>query len=149
MSAATTPLSIALLPPGEAYDFEFVASRLSDASLLDRSVAVRIHRAPLLAVPVGGPRRGGYFDAGTAPVALAVRDLLLARPGFPLLRIRLVSERWIVEWGECPPARPSREASARFYGYGSPSVPHPFADPTVTTGTLSGQPDAEPLPPEA
>lgn len=83
------PLSIAVLPPTEAYDYDWVASRIHDTDFLTGSVAVRIYRVPLLAVPSGGCRRGGRIDAGPAAVALAIRAALRGRPGFPLIRAGL------------------------------------------------------------
>ncbi|MER6230984.1 DUF6302 family protein [[Kitasatospora] papulosa] len=114
----------------EAYDLEFVASRLHDRHLLESSVAVRVFRAPLLAVPVGGRRRGGCMDIGPADVAMAVRDALLDIPGFPDVRLRLVSppfepNRWVVEWGEQPPTLqgPCDDLTIRrFYGYSEDAI---------------------------
>ncbi|MCZ4098288.1 DUF6302 family protein [Streptomyces sp. H39-C1] len=121
---ARPPLTVAVLPARAAYDYEFVAARLHDQSLLPRSVAVRIFRIPLLAVPVGGCRRGGRIDAGPAAVALAVRDALLGRPGFPMARVSLSGESWFVEWGERPPDRPALDARERlhFFGYSASSL---------------------------
>ncbi|RPK29210.1 hypothetical protein EES39_40410 [Streptomyces sp. ADI92-24] len=119
-SEADTPL-VTLLHAREAYDFEFVTPRLHDRHLLDSSVAVRVFRAPLLAVPVGGRRRGGCMDIGPVEVALAVRHALSEIPGFPNVRIRLVSppyepNNWVVEWGERPPFRITGSDRVRFYG---------------------------------
>lgn len=114
-------LPVALSHARTAYDFEFIAPRLHDRQLLDSSVAVRVFRAPLLAVPVGGRRRGGCMDAGPVEVALAIRDALSEVPGFPNVRIRLVSppgerNNWVVEWGERLPFRITDSDRARFYG---------------------------------
>src|SRR4051812_26098514 len=102
--------SVTLLPAEAAYDYEFVAARLHDRHLLGHSVAVCVYRAPLLAVPVGGQRRGGSLAAGPVSVALAIRQALAERPGFPDARVRLVSPpgeplRWVVDWGEHLPFR--------------------------------------------
>ncbi|MFD3714918.1 DUF6302 family protein [Streptomyces sp. NPDC058677] len=114
-------LPVTLSHARTAYDFEFVAPRLHDRHLLDSSVAVRVFRAPLLAVPIGGRRRGGCMDAGPVEVALSIRDALLEIPGFPNVRIRLVSppgerNNWVVEWGERLPFRITASDRARFYG---------------------------------
>ncbi|MER5968519.1 DUF6302 family protein [Streptomyces sp. NPDC002055] len=117
---ADTP-SVTLLHARAAHNFEFAAARLHDRHLLDSSVAVRVFRAPLLAVPVGGRRRGGSMDAGPVDVALAIRHALSEIPGFPNVRIRLVSppgkpNHWIVEWGERLPFRITDSDRDRFYG---------------------------------
>lgn len=117
----TGALSVTLSHARTAYDFEFVAPRLHDRHLLDSSVAVRVFRAPLLAVPVGGRRRGGCMDAGPVEVALAIRCALSEIPGFPNVRIRLVSppgepNNWVVEWGERLPFRITDSDRVRFYG---------------------------------
>ncbi|MER6524254.1 DUF6302 family protein [Streptomyces sp. NPDC001508] len=138
---ARSPLAIQVLPAREAYDFQFVAARLHDPNLLLDSVAVRIFRAPLLAVPVGGCRRGGRIDAGPVTVALAVRTALLGRPGFPLLRVslsRAYGESWLVEWGERAPDQPvGAPERLRFFGYstgfGCPEPP-PHAPRTAANG---------------
>ncbi|MEU8968970.1 DUF6302 family protein [Streptomyces monashensis] len=120
------PLTVEILPAHEAYDYEFAAARLHDRALLADSVAVRIFRAPLLAIPVGACRRGGRIDVGPVTVALAVRSALLGRPGFPLLRVSLSrdahGESWLVEWGERAPDRSSSDSERRrFFGYPAPS----------------------------
>ncbi|MBY8889215.1 hypothetical protein K7472_30860 [Streptomyces sp. PTM05] len=117
-----TSLSVEILPAREAYDYEFVAARLHDQGLLAGSVAVRIFRAPLLAVPVGGCRRGRRTDIGPVTAALAVRSALLGRPGFPLLRVSLSrdarGESWLVEWGEQALGhRAGTPERLRFFGY--------------------------------
>ncbi|MEU3267926.1 DUF6302 family protein [Streptomyces bacillaris] len=120
-SQEASALPVTLHHARTAYDFEFVAPRLHDRHLLDSSVAVRVFRAPLLAVPVGGRRRGGCMDAGPVEVALAIRHALSEIPGFPNVRIRLVSppgepNNWVVEWGERLPFRLTVGDRARFYG---------------------------------
>lgn len=113
-------LTVKLLPPEEAVDFEFVASRLHDRALLRRAVAVQIFRVPLLAVPVGGCRRGGRLSAGPVTIALAVHGVLRGRDGFPHLRIAEDPRAgdWRVEWGEQAPQGPVRSPeSRRFFGY--------------------------------
>ncbi|MFJ7239032.1 DUF6302 family protein [Streptomyces olivaceus] len=89
------------MPPAEAYDFDYFRCRV-DAGLLSRSIAVRVFRIPLLAAPVGGSRRGGWFGAGDLAGALAVRQVLAALNGFPCARItwqRIPSCSYAVEWG--------------------------------------------------
>ncbi|MFE1455863.1 DUF6302 family protein [Streptomyces sp. NPDC058735] len=97
---------IVVMPPAEAYDFDYFRARV-DARLLSRSIAVRVFRMPLLAVPVGGIRRGGWFGADSLAVALAVRDVLAPLNGFPGARIVwrcAPRSSYAVEWGDPPPA---------------------------------------------
>ncbi|MEV0035517.1 DUF6302 family protein [Streptomyces sp. NPDC050804] len=122
------------MPPWEAYDYEFVRDRLADPRLAAAGVAIQVHRAPLLVVPVGGrrrgtSRRGGYVITEQQLVAEAVCDVLveLGRPDFPGLRIRQASGPkppgpcWVVEWGDpAPDGDPS--ARARFYGYSADAI---------------------------
>ncbi|TQK42312.1 hypothetical protein FBY35_3691 [Streptomyces sp. SLBN-118] len=113
------PLTIAVLPAREAYDYETFRHRLADVSVLDQSVAIRVFRIPLLAVPAGGRRRGGYFSTASLSVGLAVRGLLQGRPGFTSPRLRWSPYRdacHIVEWGETPPSCWDDVARGRFYG---------------------------------
>ena len=150
-------LRASVLPACDAYDFEAVGARLSDQWLLIYSVAVRVHRVPMLAVPVGGSRRGGALAVGSYQVASAVRDVLLGRAGFPGLRLRLVTapapEHWRVEWGEEPPKLEQGPAVlADFYGYalcrppadlgavsaGSPEPPAPSSPSTVPRRASDG-----------
>lgn len=96
---------IVVMPPAEAYDFDYFRARV-DARLLSRSIAVRVFRMPLLAVPVGGIRRGGWFGADSLAVALAVRDVLAPLNGFPGARIVwrcAPRSSYAVEWGDPPP----------------------------------------------
>ncbi|OON71831.1 hypothetical protein B1H18_32180 [Streptomyces tsukubensis] len=131
---ATTP-PVTLLHARTAYDYEFIAARLHDQYLLHTSVAVSVFRTPLLAVPVGGRRRGGGMEAGPVGLALAIRDALLERDGFPGLRIRAIRSwdeplHWVVEWGEHPPTHATDQERARFYGVRDrtrPSWPPPGA----------------------
>ncbi|MEE1797523.1 DUF6302 family protein [Streptomyces sp. JV176] len=43
-----------LLPPRQVSGYEYFEDRLTDPTLLEAGVAVRVFPAPLLAVPVGG-----------------------------------------------------------------------------------------------
>ena len=118
-------LTVELLPAGAALDFEYVTARLHDQVLLRDAVAVRIFRAPLLAVPVGGCRRGGRLNAGPLTIALAVHGVLSGRDGFPKLRVPESAgggDRF-VEWGEQIPPYPGRSPeSQRFFGYAPPGT---------------------------
>lgn len=163
----TAALRVHVRPPWEAYDYEFVRDRLADPRLAAAGIAIQVHRAPLLAVPVGGrrrrspSRRGGYVITEQQLVALAVHDVLaaLGREDFPDLRIRHARESpgpcWVVEWGEPAPVG-SAEARARFYGYsdhaiaaGRFSLPPPPAAPAAAPppDPLSGSPGAVVPPP--
>ena len=121
-------LTVTALPAQEAYDYEYHRARLADPSVLDQSVAIRIFRAPLLAIAEGGPRRGGSFSADHLSIGLAVHDLLKARPGFTDLRLRSSPYRdacYMVEWGDVPPMQ-GEATRDRFYGY-SDTVRSPIA----------------------
>ncbi|MBT2491602.1 hypothetical protein J7E96_24355 [Streptomyces sp. ISL-96] len=122
------PLTVSLLPPHEAYDYEYYKARLADPALLEDSVAICVFRAPLLAIPAGGQRLGGYHPVTDMNVGLAVRDLLQGRPGFTNLRLR-----WspypdscpVVEWGEKSPTlwgRYDYVTLGRFYGYSDVAI---------------------------
>ncbi|MFF7803088.1 DUF6302 family protein [Streptomyces olivaceus] len=117
--------TVTLRPAAEAYDYEFFRSRLAEPSLLVDAVAVCVFRAPLLAVPVGGPRRGGYMSFDLLTLATATRILLAERPGFPDLRIRWSPYRdtcHTVEWGDPAPDRRDDAVLGRFYGYSDAAI---------------------------
>ncbi|MFE7114331.1 DUF6302 family protein [Streptomyces sp. NPDC057654] len=127
-------LTVSLLPAEEAYDYEHYQDRLADPALLTGAVAVRVFRAPLLAVPVGGSRRGGCMSFGELSLAIAARSLLADRAGFPDLRLRWstgLAARHVVGWGEpAPPWWEDPAVIGRFYGYSQDAMdafvqPHP------------------------
>ncbi|MEU9602416.1 DUF6302 family protein [Streptomyces sp. NPDC048109] len=127
MSGLTPPAApdVIVMPAAEAYDFEYFRARV-DAVLLSRSIAVRVFRMPLLAVPVGGIRRGGSFGADSLAVALAVRDVLAPLSGFPGARITwqcTPRSSYAVEWGDRPPVTwlDDNERLA-FYGLTRPAL---------------------------
>ncbi|WP_439900798.1 DUF6302 family protein [Streptomyces somaliensis] len=109
LTAATTlprHPAVSLRPAAEAYDYEYFRSRLAEPALLADAVAVRVYRAPLLAAPVGGPRRGGYMSFDLLTHTVATHVLLAEQPGFPNLRIRWSLYRdtcHTVEWGDRAP----------------------------------------------
>lgn len=119
-------ITVSLRPAEEAYDFEYFRDRLAEPAVLDCAVAVRVFRAPLLAVPVGGPRRGGYMSFELLSLAIATRGLLADRPGFPDLRVRWSPYRdtcHTVEWGEPAPEWWEDDAVfGRFYGYSEAAI---------------------------
>ncbi|MGW8329401.1 DUF6302 family protein [Streptomyces sp. NPDC055897] len=119
------PLTITCLPAEEAYDYDFFRARLADTSVLKESIAIRMFRMPFLTVPVGGPRRGGYFPVPELGLGVAVREVLQGRPGFTSLRLRWSPWRdtcHVVEWGARPPAWWDDAALGRFYGYSSSAI---------------------------
>lgn len=128
MTTVTQPEThIRVLPPGEAYDYDYFRARLRDTELLSHSIAVQVFRMPFLAVPAGGPRRGGTFPTATMALALAVRDVLAPYNGFPQLRVGRLSSpvgSWGVIWGDQPPLVWD-DASRRlhFYGLHSHAIP--------------------------
>ncbi|MFP1628862.1 DUF6302 family protein [Streptomyces sp. 5K101] len=125
-SRLETP-SIAVLPPGEAYDYDYFRARLGDEELLSRSVAIRVFRMPFLAVPAGGTRRGGCFPTDSMALALAVRDALKSYNGFPALRVGWLCSpvaSWGVAWGDRPPVTWDDESQRlNFYGLHAPAAP--------------------------
>lgn len=114
-----------VLPPGEAYDYDYFQARLGDDQLLARSVAVRVYRMPFLAVPIGRVRRGGFFTLQDLACAEAVREALQPLNGFPALRTAWVASPVAspaVEWGDHPPLRWDNEAQRlAFYGLTRPA----------------------------
>ncbi|MGW6267508.1 DUF6302 family protein [Streptomyces sp. NPDC055060] len=121
------PVSIVVIQaPRDAYDFEYFEQRLTDAWLLDASLAVRTLRMPFLAVPVGGSRRGGYYPVACFCTALRVRDVLQGRAGFPRPRVNWStapdSGGVVVEWGENRPRSAIDEALGRVYGYSEAAI---------------------------
>ncbi|WP_158709858.1 DUF6302 family protein [Streptomyces violaceoruber] len=129
MSGLTPPAEpdVVVMPAAEAYDFEYFRARV-DAGLLSRSIAVRVFRMPLLAVPVGGIRRGGWFGVDSLALALAVRDVLAPLNGFPGVRVTwhcAPRSSYAVEWGDRPPATWLDEHERlAFYGLKRPAPGH-------------------------
>ncbi|WP_435060471.1 DUF6302 family protein [Streptomyces sp. bgisy060] len=132
--------------PRDAYDFEYYGQRISDTWLLEKSVAVRTLRMPLLAVPVGGVRRGGYYPVPCLCFGRKVRDLLLEQPGFPDLRVRwspFPDACYVVEWGERPPTLwGDRDATTlgRFYGYSEAAIAAFLRQPYQTPSSAISEP---------
>ncbi|MEV7815575.1 DUF6302 family protein [Streptomyces flaveolus] len=122
-AAGGGPLVVTALHATTAYDYEYYRSRLTDPAILVDAVAICVFRAPLLAVPVGGARRGGYMSFDLLTLATAAKTLLDGRPGFPDLRAR-----WspygdtchVLEWGEQPPDDDAERG--RFYGYSAEAI---------------------------
>ncbi|CAL9359833.1 hypothetical protein SUDANB105_00641 [Streptomyces sp. enrichment culture] len=126
MLTATTapgPLVVTTRPPHEAYDYPYFHARLADTTILKHAVAIQVFRAPLLAIPVGGSRRGGYISVDLLTIGLAIRQVLDGRPGFPDLRVRWCPYRdtcHVVEWGSEPPDGDVERG--RFYGYSDHAI---------------------------
>ncbi len=118
LTSVTKP-AITVMPPAEAYDYDYFRNRV-DAEVLSQAIAIRVFRIPLLAVPAGRTRRGGRFGADTLAIALAVRDVLEPFCGFPDLRIIWCDaphSSYVVEWGDHPPATWADEQEhLAFYG---------------------------------
>ncbi|MFD3328586.1 DUF6302 family protein [Streptomyces sp. NPDC058701] len=113
-------MTVTLAPAHEAYDFDHYRGLLANPTVLDHSVAIMVFRAPLLAVAVGGPRRGGYFAASDVTIGLAVRDLLAGRYGFPNVRLRWSSFPDTchgVQWGDAQPDSYDDRVRGEFFGY--------------------------------
>ncbi|MEU0215054.1 DUF6302 family protein [Streptomyces sp. NPDC006265] len=135
-SSGITVSAVHILPPEEAYDFEYVAQRLINPDLLREAVALAVFRLPLLAVPIGESRRGGralveYEEVGEAMVAA-----LRGRTGFPDVRTRPTSGGFAVEWGDTAPDGADPVERERFYGLAMPAaMPQDEVDHTSVADT--------------
>jgi hypothetical protein len=128
------PLTLSVLPAHTAYDYEHMADRLLDPELLAGAVAIRVFRAPLLAVPVGGRRRGGMLSITSQAIGAAIAAVLNSLPGFPdvrLISIPAPPGGYAVAWGEPPPTALPGDARTHFYGLRQPRVPRPSAAPAA------------------
>lgn len=100
-------------------DWRWYAERLEDPSLLEDAEDVGAPRECLLAVPVGGKRRGGEVDMENAREARDLVRYLRHFPGFPNPR----SEGVYVYWGEPEPAFGSGPvAFGRYFGYSEAAI---------------------------
>ncbi|MCX4827095.1 DUF6302 family protein [Streptomyces sp. NBC_01142] len=106
-----------LLPPEQAYDYEYWARRLVDSRLLRGAVAVALFRVPLLAVPTGATRRGGQLHMVEEVFARQTAAALDGLPGFAELSHRGP----IVEWGDRPSAFGRPGECHEFYGLRDPA----------------------------
>ncbi len=113
-------------PQGCAEDYTWFRQRLAEPDLLDCAVGVKVDGDVLLAVPVGGTRRGGYLSVGTVTDAVRVWAALRGRPGFPRIRLGLsvyFDTCHTVDWG---PRQPWDDAErGKYFGY-APSAIHAF-----------------------
>ncbi|MGD1220569.1 DUF6302 family protein [Streptomyces krungchingensis] len=115
LSAPRTPTP-RLLPPEHAYDYEFWTRRLVDSELLEHAVAVALFRAPLLAVPMGGTRRGGQLHMVEEVFARQTVAALSGLPGF----VQLSHKGPVVEWGDERPSFCGTSERLQFYGLHDP-----------------------------
>jgi hypothetical protein len=112
-------------------DHNYFAARLEDPGLLLNAVDVD----GLLAVPVGGKRRGGFVNVEDQATALKALTELALHPGFPKARYVAGDDEVAdaIAWGEEPPPVPSETASddewldfdeetGRFYGYSESAI---------------------------
>ncbi|WP_250305266.1 DUF6302 family protein [Streptomyces sp. A 4/2] len=111
-SRAEQLLGVQLLAATAAHDYEYWKSRLANPGLLLDAVAVALYRLPLLAVPVGTDRRGGFMDMADPGFAEALADALRGRPGFD----RVTASGQVVHWGEPMPEGLAPDARRRFQG---------------------------------
>lgn len=128
-----------LLAAAEADDLDYYRDRLEDPELLDAGVTVHLDCDRILAVPVGGLRRGGFLPVQDVVTGLAVRALLAGRPGFPDVRLRWSADIDIchnVEWGERPPQWWKDAARGRFYGYRADAVARFLARPPAAVPAM-------------
>ncbi|MER6520238.1 DUF6302 family protein [Streptomyces sp. NPDC001553] len=105
-------------------DYGWYRDRLADPTQADRGIGVSVYRLPLLVVPIGGRRRGGYYATEEPTVALAVRAALAREPGFPDLRVRGPEyfDCHTVQWGAPGPPVEDDIACGRFYGYSDAAI---------------------------
>jgi hypothetical protein len=91
-----------------ALDRAWYAARLDDPWLLDFSIVVRRRdRHFLLAVPIGGRRRGGFVFLESPEDADKAAERLKSTAGFPNVRIersRKGGAYYLVRWGENEPS---------------------------------------------
>ncbi|MFJ5811724.1 DUF6302 family protein [Streptomyces sp. NPDC093093] len=111
-------------PAREAVDYEWYRDRLADPAQADRGIGVSVYRLPLLVVPIGGRRRGGYYATEQRAVALAVLAALAGEPGFPNLRVRRpqYTDCHTLRWGAPGPPVGDDVACGRFYGYSDTAI---------------------------
>jgi len=116
----------------EAYEYElaYFKARLDDPSLLDRAIQVE----GMLAVPIGGRRRGGYLSVADAQMSERAIARLAGITGFPNLRYEYEqdddgAEYHLVRWGDAPPHEPNLNAliefeleEGQFYGYSDRAI---------------------------
>ncbi|MEU7072919.1 DUF6302 family protein [Streptomyces narbonensis] len=101
-----------LLAATVAYDYEYWKGRLVNPGLLLGAAAVALYRLPLLAVPVGTDRRGGFMDMASPVFAEALAGALRGRPGFD----QVTASGEAVTWGEPMPEGLAPDARLRFQG---------------------------------
>ncbi|MER5887770.1 DUF6302 family protein [Streptomyces sp. NPDC001941] len=103
---------------------------LAVPALAGQGVSVVVGGQRFLAVPVGGPRRGGDLPVASWREARAVARALRGRDGFPRVRVRYAWYRdtcHLVSWGAWPPRRfDDHTARGLHYGY-HPDVINAFA----------------------
>ncbi|MEU3171817.1 DUF6302 family protein [Streptomyces sp. NPDC007000] len=109
---AGQPLGVRLLPAWAAYDYEYWKGRLVNPDPLLGSVAVALHRLPLLAIPASTDRRGGSMDMAAPVFVEALVCALRGRLGFD----RLTASDHVVRWGERLPEGLTPDAHRRFHG---------------------------------
>ncbi|MFJ2745412.1 DUF6302 family protein [Streptomyces sp. NPDC087440] len=106
--------------PTEAVDWAYYRDRIAAPQLLNRARPVLLRGVPLLAVPAGGPRQGGFLSVATVADALDAVRALLGQPGFPDVRVRWSHSPdtcHSVEWGDRPPPGDDDTACGLHYGY--------------------------------
>ncbi|MFF1378726.1 DUF6302 family protein [Streptomyces sp. NPDC058308] len=121
-AARHPPVTVMVMPPREAYDYDLYMDRLADAWIVDASLALRTLRMPFLAVRVGGSRSGGSYSVTCSCFGLKVVEVLRGRDGYPQLRLRYSpsDDSYVVEWGERSPTlwgQSDVTTMGLFYGY--------------------------------
>ncbi|MFF6829182.1 DUF6302 family protein [Streptomyces longwoodensis] len=135
-TSAWQPPFIRVMPPEEAYDFEYYRARLVRSELLRDAVALVLYRIPLLAVPTGPSRRGGQLHMATPEYANQAAQALNGRWGFN----GLTTNGPLVSWGEPIPQGLSPHARRRFHGLREqPRDPAPMQPPAGHDGGCLAQ----------
>lgn len=125
-------LSVRVLPATAACDYEYWRSRLVSPGLLLGAVAVALYRLPLLAVPVGADRRGGFMDMAGPVFAEALAEALRGRPGFDQATV----SGQVVRWGgnRCRKVSPRMPVAASRACERSPGTSPIYGPPPDTGG---------------
>ncbi|MFF4187128.1 DUF6302 family protein [Streptomyces sp. NPDC001691] len=118
-------LGVQLLAATAACDYEYWKGLLVNPGLLVGAAAVALYRLPLLAVPVGTDRRGGFMDMASPVFADALAGALRGRPGFE----QVSASGQVVTWGEPMPESLAADARRRFQGLREEPDYGPFIRP--------------------
>ena len=126
-------------------ELDWYRNRLADVDLLAKAEEVNFYDTDsdgeefeyfVVAIPVGGPRRGGCLSLSEADNVQQAIDQLSLWDGFPNLRAEYSDDDevcHVVRWGDDPPPIPDMSAddaaweafdiaNGRFYGYSEDAI---------------------------